>query len=140
MKIIDEAYRCNVQNQILGNWKLQCCLYICFSHPEQQTVIISNPCLESGQFASFLIDRLVEHIIKDFKLNPDITLWIEHHTGSCDQSKKTLFTHITFQRMGKRIQNLQRKLIDHKQAQFISGERLEFLVPSCKPKHQRVCE
>lgn len=132
MKIIDQTYGCNVQNQILGNWKLQCCLYICCSHPEQQTIIISNPRLESGQFASFLIDRLVEHIIKDFKLNPEIIMWIEHHTGSCEQSTAMVFTHITFQWTEQRVRNLQRKLINYKQAQFLSGESLEFLISSCE--------
>jgi hypothetical protein len=135
MKIIDPVYRCNVQNQILGNWKLRCCLYICFSHPEQQTVIISNLRLESGQFASFLIDHLVKQIIKDFKLDPNITLWIEHHTGSSAQSSEAVFTHVTFDYMAQQIHNLQRQLINHKQAKYISGERLEFLISSYQTKH-----
>ncbi|MBF2051348.1 MAG: hypothetical protein IGS54_28955 [Elainella sp. C42_A2020_010] len=128
MKIIDQGYRCYMHNRILGHWKLQCHLYIYFSHPEQQTIVISNLRLESGQFASFLMTHVVEQIIYDFKLNPDTTVWIEHYSGSQEQPIAHAFTHITFQWVDKHVQDLQRKLISHQQAQITSGESLEFLL------------
>lgn len=129
MKTTDEPYRCRFLEGFSIH-QLQCHLYFYYPHPNQQTVIISNPQTETGEFASFFIEHLIEQIMNDFKLDPKTTVWMEHYTGYHHCLTTPVFTHITFKSIGKRVRELQRKLITRERAQALVKECLRAtLVP-----------
>lgn len=134
MKIIDTIYRCKVSGQLLGAWELQCHLYVYQSHPEQQTIIVSNLRSETGHFVSFAMERLIEHIIIEFKLDPTTAVWLEHFMDYYNRPRTVVFSHITFKWTKKRISKLKRKPIDYDYAEALVGESLEsgLLLAECE--------
>ncbi len=96
MKHIDQIYSYDLPGQVFGNWQIQFRLRIYFPHPEQQTVIISDASSTTGWFIPYKVEYLANLIVKQFRLNPDLVVWIEHYSKNVRKPTCAEFSHVQF--------------------------------------------
>ncbi|HEY9644264.1 MAG TPA: hypothetical protein V6C57_27465 [Coleofasciculaceae cyanobacterium] len=104
MKIVDQAYQCNVPGENSATWTIRCHLRIFQQHSGQQIVIMSDLGCETSWFIPYKLEQLATQIVKEFQLNPDRLVWIEHDLFYAGRSSGTKFSQVLFQwKAGKAI-------------------------------------
>lgn len=131
MKQIDRLYRCRVPGQVFGIWELQCRLRIYFSHPEVQTVVISDMGLESAWFIPYKAEYLANLIVAEFQLNPNLVIWIEHYSPQFRKPSCSSLNLVTFDWRNGEATHPRWSPIDEKMVVALTGETLHpTLLPS----------
>ncbi|HEY9615727.1 MAG TPA: hypothetical protein V6C64_02730 [Microcoleaceae cyanobacterium] len=125
---IEQLYHCRIPGQIFGVWNLQCHLHIYYPHPEQQTVIISDMRSEGNWFIPYQVEFLINQIINEFHLNPDLLVWIEHYSSRLRKSSWSDFSQVEFQWHSGKAVNPQWKDINQTLARSLAGEALHLAV------------
>jgi hypothetical protein len=97
MKTVDQLYQCHIAGQNSGIWTVQCYLQIFHQQSGQQIVIVSDMSCETGWFIPYKLEQLASQILKEFQLNPDRLVWIEHDLFYAGQSSCTKFSQVLFQ-------------------------------------------
>lgn len=77
---VQQLYQCTVPGEVFGEWTIQGGLFIFSPHPEVQTVMFSNMTLETGSYIPYHIEYLMNYIVQDFQLDPELLIWIEHYS------------------------------------------------------------
>ncbi|GAB4375814.1 MAG: hypothetical protein Kow00121_22000 [Elainellaceae cyanobacterium] len=124
MKLIDQIYYCQLPGQVFGVWQLQCHLRIFQPHAEVQTVLITNMGFEMGWFIPYVIERLIDQIVKEFLLDPAKVIWIEHYTAAFRKPNCADFSQVTFDWFNGKATNPQWIAIAPETAQALTSERL----------------
>lgn len=96
MKIVDQIYHCQMPGQVFGVWQLQCHLRIFQPHSEVQTVLVTDMGFEMGWFIPYLIEKLIDQIVREFDLDPAKLIWIEHYTPAFRKPSHVDFSQVTF--------------------------------------------
>jgi hypothetical protein len=97
MNIVDQIYQCQMPGQVFGIWQLQCHLQIFQSRAGIQTVIITDMGFEMGWFIPYVVENLIDQIVREFNLNPTQVVWIEHYTPGFRKPSCADFNQVTFE-------------------------------------------
>lgn len=124
MKSIHQIYYPEIPGLVFGTWRLQCHLQIYYPHPEQQTVIVSDVGLETGWFIPYRVESLVDKVVKEFQLNPDSLVWIEHYSQQFRQMPQDDFILISLEWYQGEAMNPQRISIASELACALAGTNL----------------
>ena len=122
MKIIDQIYHCQMPGQESGAWKLKCRLRIFQPHSEVQTVMITDMGFEMGWFIPYLIEKLVDQIVREFRLDPNKLVWIEHYPPLLRKPSCADFSQITFDWQNGHAMNPRWSAIAPETAQVLISE------------------
>lgn len=96
MKIADQIYHCQMPGQVFGVWQLQCHLRIFQPHSEVQTVMVTDMGLNMGWFIPYLVEQLIDQIVREFHLDLAKLIWIEHYTPAFKKPRCADFSEVTF--------------------------------------------
>ncbi|MDX2228286.1 MAG: hypothetical protein NW220_01520 [Leptolyngbyaceae cyanobacterium bins.349] len=124
MKIIDQIYECELPGEVFGLWHLKCHLQIFKPHPEVQTVMITNMGFEMGWFIPYLVERLIEQVVKEFHLEPNKLTWIEHYTTTFKKPTCADFSQVIFDWTNGQATNPRWTAIAPQIAQALTNEHL----------------
>lgn len=124
MKIIDQTYHCQLPGQVFGVWQLQCHLRIFQPHSEVQTVMVTDMGSEMGWFIPYLIEKLVDQIVREFHLDSTKLIWIEHYTPTFRKPSCADFSQVTFDWHNGKATNPQWTAIAPQTAQALISENL----------------
>lgn len=125
MKKIDQVYSCKLPGQVFGVWNFRGQLRIYEPHPEQQTILISNFLLENGWFVPFQVECLATLIVKEFHLNPEIVVFVEHYSKKHKKNPSGEFRLISFNWQGERATYSTEVSIACDQVSTLIGELLD---------------
>lgn len=117
MKNVDQFYQCSVKapsylsTEETVTWQLRCYVQIFFRSSGEQIVLISDLGCEMSWFVPQRLELLATQIVKEFKLDPDRLIWIEHDPagiGALDSSNlSTELSQVLFQWQEGRASNPQ---------------------------------
>lgn len=117
MKIVDQFYQCSVSvpssvfPEEVMTWQLRCYVQIFFRSSGEQVVLMSDLGCEMSWFVPQRLELLATQIAKEFQLNPDRLIWIEHDPagiGTLDSSNLgTELSQVLFQWEGGKARNPQ---------------------------------
>lgn len=117
MKNVDQFYQCSVKapsylsGEEVVTWQLRCYVQIFFRSSGEQIVLISDLGCEMSWFVPQRLELLATQIVKEFKLDPDRLIWIEHDPagiGTLDSSNlSTELSQVLFQWQEGRASNPQ---------------------------------
>ncbi|NMF59008.1 hypothetical protein [Pseudanabaena yagii] len=97
MKNIDRLYQCHVFGQETDIWQLQCHLRIIYQQFGQQIVIVSPQNCEIGWFIESKTTKLATQIVREFHLNPESLVWIEHDPHYANRPIGTEYSEVRFE-------------------------------------------
>lgn len=97
MKTINQIYSCQIPSLVSGMWDLRCHLRIFQVHPEVQTVIISDMVFEIGWFIPYIVEKLADQILQEFKLDPSKLVWLESYSPDRRNPTDADFSQVTFE-------------------------------------------
>lgn len=124
MKIVDQIYHCHLPGKVFGVWQLQCHLRIFQPHREVQTVMVTDMGFEMRWFIPYLVEELVDRIVREFHLDPAKLIWIEHYTSTFRKPSCADFSQVTFGWHNGRATNPQWNEIAPEMAQALISENL----------------
>ncbi len=117
MKNVDQFYQCSVTapSYLPGEetviWQLRCYVQIFFRSSGEQIVLISDLGCEMSWFVPQRLELLATQIAKEFKLDTDRLIWIEHDPagiGTLDSSNlSTELSQVLFQWQAGKASNPQ---------------------------------
>jgi hypothetical protein len=138
VKLVDQIYNCHLPGHAFETWNIQCHLQIFQTHPDIQTVIISDMPFELGWFIPFVVERLIEQIVNKFNLNPRRLVWIENYRPSFTHDMGTDFSQIIFEWEQDQAKNLKwvhiswdslQQLIQDQSSGLTGSENQKFPIP-----------
>ena len=97
MKIIDQTYCCKMPGQVSGTWQLQCHLRIFRSRSNVHTVMITDMGFEIGWFNPFIIENLVDQVVRAFHLDPAKLVWLEHYAPDYREVSVADYSQVVFE-------------------------------------------
>lgn len=97
MQVIDQNYSCQISSLMLGSQQLQCRLRIFQPAPEVQTILLSEVSSAIRWSIPYLLEQIINQIMREFQLEPDRSIWIEQSSMAEDQPICSAFNHITFE-------------------------------------------
>ncbi|MFZ9739103.1 MAG: hypothetical protein ACO3EZ_13945 [Prochlorotrichaceae cyanobacterium] len=113
MKIVDQSYQCNLSSHLSMEWFLDCHLQIFRSHHPLHTLInqnivyvrniilVTNMGFEMGWFIPNLMETLVNSVVREFNIDPQSLVWLEHYPAGDPQYHQELtstgFSLVTFE-------------------------------------------
>jgi hypothetical protein len=124
MKNIDRLYQCHVIGQESALWQLQCHLRIIYQQFGQQIAIVSPQNCEIGWFIPSKTAKLATQIVREFQLNPDRLVWIEHDPNYVSRQICTEYSEVTFEWDHAIASNPQWKSVAHELIESMIGETL----------------
>jgi len=127
MKIVDQIYHCQLPGQVFGIWYLQCHLRIFQPHSEVQTVMVTDMGFEMGWFIPYLVEKLVDQIVAEFRLDPARLIWIEHYTPTFRKPSCADFSQVTFVWHNGQATNPQWQEITPEVAQALTNNPFQLL-------------
>jgi len=124
LKIADQTYHCQMLAESSSIWHIQCHLQILQPHAEVQTVILTDMGFEVGWFIPHLLERLAEQIVRDFRLDPNKVIWLEHYTAEHGKTDSADYSQVTFEWHNGHAANPQWIAIAPETAQALVSENL----------------
>lgn len=125
MKIVDQYYTFKMPVQASNSWQLQCRLRIFQSHTNVHTVMITDTGFEIGWFLPSVLEKLVDHIVKEFRLDPAQLIWLEHYTSGYRELSTADFSQVAFEWQNGKATNPQWLDIANEVAQALIGEDMQ---------------
>lgn len=122
MKIVDRIYHCQVPGAVFGIWQLQCHLRIFQPRLDVQTVMVTDMGFERSWFIPYLIEQLINQIVKEFHLDPAKLIWIEHYTPTFRKPSCPDFSQVTFDWQNGQAKNPQWRAITPEIVQAFTSE------------------
>lgn len=90
-----------------GVWKIDCRVRVSQPNPETQTVTVSDMGFEVGWFNPSIVERLIEEVIANFRLDPAKVIWIEEYSTEYREMTATKFSQVTFEWQNGKATNLE---------------------------------
>ena len=120
MKNFNSFYQCHVLGQDSMIWQLQCHLHIIYQDSGQQIAIIAVQNCDISWFIPTMLEKLATQIVKDFHLNPDHLIWIQHDQNYNSRQINTEYSEITF--------HWNQGVASHPQWEALNSELIESLM------------
>ncbi|WP_171815812.1 hypothetical protein [Anabaena cylindrica] len=96
MKCIHQISPNSLIQELFGAEKHQYQLRIYLPYPQIQIVVFSKMKAKKGSLTIQEVENLANLVVKEFGLNPNFVVWIEHDFSQCENLSAAAFSLITF--------------------------------------------
>lgn len=121
---VDEIYTWTGFGNGFGKWDSRCRIRIFRPHPEQIVVIASDLGEDSGTSITNCADSLATLIVRDFCLDPDLLLWIEHYPRNREKYPQAEFSRVHITWNGRKATQVRWSPMSQQEAEALCGCKL----------------
>lgn len=122
--MVDETYTWRGFGNGFGKWDSRCRIRVFRPHPEQIVVIASDLGEDSGTSITNCAEGLANLVVRDFALDPDLLLWIEHYPYYRQEDPKAEFSRVQFAWSGCQATKARWSPISRQEAEALCGCKL----------------